>query len=96
MEDAARHRDLQEDLFLNQGQQVCGELQLGSAALLSLRVSSGWQDGELWAGTWILAAAEVSLSVLASSLAGGVGLWSPCSFQPQETPEAPWPSTFTL
>ena len=93
LEEAARHQGLQEDPLLKLDCCLCGELQL------SLRFSCGWQDDELWAGTWFLVATEVSFCPCgqpSSSLAGGVGLWNPSSFQAQETPEAPWPSTFTL
>lgn len=66
LEEAARHRSLQEDLLLKLDQCGCGELQLISATPLSLHFSCGWPASELQAGTWILAAAEVCFSVLAS------------------------------
>lgn len=66
LEMAARHRSLQEDLLLKLDHCVCGELQLVSATPPSLHFSCGWAGSELQVGAWILAAAEVSLSVLAS------------------------------
>lgn len=66
LEKAARHRSLQEDLLLKLDHCVGGELQLVSATPLSLHSSCGWPASELQLGTWILAAAEVCLSVLAS------------------------------